>query len=55
MNFFFAVLKIGYDFHTYCVVRTKKSTVVHYFQDFSAGLAKKIWTLTKITTPLGKM
>jgi hypothetical protein len=53
MNLFFVIFKIGFEFYTYCVVRTKNSTGVHYFQDFSAGLANKIRTLTKITTLLG--
>ncbi len=40
MNFFFAFLKIGYKFHI-VLSEQKKSTVVNYFPDFSAGLAKK--------------
>ncbi len=42
MDSFFVIFKLAYEFHAYCVVITKNSTIVNYFQDFSAGLAKKI-------------
>ncbi len=54
MNFFFVIFKIGHEFHTYCVVRTKNPPLSTIFKIFRQTWPKKS-DVHKITTLLGKM